>query len=281
MSDKSKLTQYIAENLAARRQYKEAITSGKISQPTQAERDQIQRNTQANWYQNAGVTRSTHGRVLLTIASLKDFIRSYYIGLLPLSSADQNHPPLAMRSEDRYCGYQRVNAVYQKALTENTLVTPHTEDNFWLSMSLTNGDCGVFAIALHLALKVQGIDSDILIDTGNNHAAVKVHGRVYDAINYASINSTSEINGVLFGCSVEEGSHLEWAYTVEHLVPACARWIPFDNIGWGIINYFQQCYTKEPVELKVPCEATTPLDALDLKNIGQVASSLVTKYKAV
>lgn len=82
-------------------------------------------------------------------------------------------------------------------------------------------------------------------------------------------------------CSVKEGKHLASAYQLEHLIPACARWIPFDNIGWGICYYFQQCYTQSPVELKVPCEPTTPLDQVELKNIGQLASSLVTKHKVM
>lgn len=277
MSKDEKMTRILKE----RKQHKTDLTNNKNPSLTQEGLNDMQVNTHRNWCHQAGATYSTHYVVKQTIAKLKEFITTYYIDIIPTASNDQKFPATDMRAADRYCGFKRVNEVYQRALENNTLVTPHTEDSFWLCVSLTNGDCGVFAIALHLALKAQGIESDILIDDGDNHAALFVADRVYDAINFADTEIAVSSEGAPTTYSVKEGAHLESVYQAEDLTQACARWIPYDNIGWGICHYFQQCYTTNTVELKVPCEPTTPLDHVDLKKINQVANGLVTKYKAV
>lgn len=271
------------ENLTQRTQLKEDIDSTKAVVSTQEAFDAQQLKMHYDWYTKAGSTGDyTHNQVLATIANLKKFITDYYISLSPSASDEQKYPLTEMRKVDRYCGFKQVNAVYQKALEEGTLVTEHSEDSYWLCMSLTCGDCGVFAIALHLALKAQGIDSEIQIDAGDAHASVYVNHRCYDAVNSVTVdNYWPQKSGVNVYAVAEAAAIGDSIRLGESLSAALRRWIPYDNIGWGICYYFQQCYTHTPVEMKVPCEPTTPLDQVELKNIGQVASSLVAKYKAV
>lgn len=186
-----------------------------------------------------------HVLVLSTIDQLKQQIVDFYVVYNQAPSG--KHPAPERRNPRCYARYLDVNDLWHKARTLGTLVSDQSEDQFWLSMSLTNGDCGVFAIALHQALKAQGIESTLLGTQEQDHAALLVDGIVYDALNWSRVVDSNAV-----GCSLGQGTHFSDEYLFTSFEDCCKSWIPYDNLGTTICNAAFAKFSSAPEWIPLP-----------------------------
>lgn len=186
-----------------------------------------------------------HVLVLSTIEQLIQQFVDFYVVYNQVPSG--KHPTPERRNPRCYARYLDVNDLWHKARTLGSLVSDQSEDHFWLSMSLTNGDCGVFAIALHQALKAQGIESTLLVNSEQDHAALLVDGIVYDALCWSRVVASNDV-----GCSLGQGTHFSDEYLFTSFEDCCKCWIPYDNLGTAICNAAFAKFSSAPEWIPLP-----------------------------